>query len=1427
MRKFLASLLLMVFFMPFALQAIEVESAESRFFYDFNDGSIAGWKTVDVDNDGYCWLISGEGYIYSQSSEYLKPNNIFSTTKKYAIYPTSKITFDVRPLEPEKSVEKYGIGVAYSLDGVYFTPIHDETALATTTEWNTIEIPLEYCANQEVYIGILHYTFEDQGTILVDNIKLTDGLLTPVENLVATENENDVNISWTWVDEDSKEPIGYKVYRAKNNETGAAVVIADNVTEKSYQDVQWSELEWGKYQWGVAALYEQETRGTAEAETIFEEGFETATYPYLPTGWTTFSDPASASTIGQWSASGVVGVILAPNTGEQMAFSYGSYDETDFYMVTPALDLTKAVGPTLEFNYAAPGIFENPGNTLHIKYSESETGPWTELWSEQSNFIWRNASIDLSACSGKTVYLAFVNEDHKGTGNFGIGIDDVVVKAQISEGSVPVASRIAWSNVIEKDMNTTLTVKITANDNSSVEGTEVLFWNIENNSYRYKATLDATGTHEFNVRRGPYAFSITLEGYESLCTEESISVYEAKTFECELEKLPDLIEGLYVSPTGWAMWDYENENTTFDIYLDGEIVEENYSGTQYQFDTESLDNGQEYTATIRPKDQYVMLEYTWKQASCSDYANAVNFKVNKEESNAVLTWDMPTYEAEPETVYSFSVNFDNGSLEGWTTIDGDGDGYIWRNTAEFAYEFQGFGVNNTYCAISMSYETELGKALNPNNFLVSGSKCSIVEGSKLSYSVAAQSKDAPAEHYGIAISTKSNNKAEDFTVIFDETLTAGEVEEFSTQGQWFERTVDLSAYAGQTVYIAFRHYDSRDNSWIKVDNISLTVPTRSSRNGGDWLYYDNGVFESADGNFDASTMQPTQLYWAIMFPADLMVDYAKRTISKVAIYDYSAHKGAFSIHTGGDDAPGTMVYVQSYETTGKQSYIELELDTPVTISGKENIWIQFSNEYGSGSYVAAYSADMGDPNSRWRSDNGSLWYDANWFGEGWYGTWMIRAFVDEKDESIIDDPESTTFETLGTLVYRNGELITPTPIKENTFTDALSADEDQVEYSIRVVYGGKKDISYYAMSCPLTKTLVTKEAMVCPAPQKLYGETTLNKDGTFGATLVWPYTKEWLHYDDGDIVEDACIGTGNAMQWAIMFPAKDIEQYIGASITEIGLFDVEACDATLVIAYGNDFAPNQDFVIHQQDFSFTGSFDYLNIKTTAPVQIIDEGNLWIIIKNINGKYPAAVTKNTGNPNGRWCSFDGNTWNDLYAMNAELDFTWYLRAYVSNEPNRGNNSVLDHYNIYRSESNSNYELIATTKDQRYFDEIERGTYYYQVTSVYKRGEETCESEPAKSFNNPEEDYIVVEVTKIDENGVKGMMVYPNPAKDMLNITAENMRRITISNVLGQVVYDQNVNSDNEIINMSQYEAGIYMVRIATENGIAVKRISVAK
>ena len=135
-----------------------------------------------------------------------------------------------------------------------------------------------------------------------------------------------------------------------------------------------------------------------------------------------------------------------------------------------------------------------------------------------------------------------------------------------------------------------------------------------------------------------------------------------------------------------------------------------------------------------------------------------------------------------------------------------------------------------------------------------------------------------------------------------------------------------------------------------------------------------------------------------------------------------------------------------------------------------------------------------------------------------------------------------------------------------------------------------------------------------------------------------------------------------------------------------------------------------------------------------------------------------------------------------------------------------------------------ELLTTTTEGSYFDVVSSGVYYYQVRSVYKDGEETCESEPANSFHNPNQYYVKIDMLSIGETDVNGMMIYPNPAKDNLTIKAEGMTRITITNTLGQVVYDMNANSDNEVINMSKYDAGIYMVRITTETGSVVRKDS---
>ncbi|MBR3491530.1 MAG: T9SS type A sorting domain-containing protein, partial [Bacteroidales bacterium] len=82
------------------------------------------------------------------------------------------------------------------------------------------------------------------------------------------------------------------------------------------------------------------------------------------------------------------------------------------------------------------------------------------------------------------------------------------------------------------------------------------------------------------------------------------------------------------------------------------------------------------------------------------------------------------------------------------------------------------------------------------------------------------------------------------------------------------------------------------------------------------------------------------------------------------------------------------------------------------------------------------------------------------------------------------------------------------------------------------------------------------------------------------------------------------------------------------------------------------------------------------------------------------------------------------------------------------------------------------------------------------------------------------------TDIDEFGVKASL-YPNPTNGNVTIEADGMQRLTVVNELGQVVYDAEVRSDIVTLNMGQFGAGVFMVRIYTNEGIGVKRVSVVR
>ena len=71
------------------------------------------------------------------------------------------------------------------------------------------------------------------------------------------------------------------------------------------------------------------------------------------------------------------------------------------------------------------------------------------------------------------------------------------------------------------------------------------------------------------------------------------------------------------------------------------------------------------------------------------------------------------------------------------------------------------------------------------------------------------------------------------------------------------------------------------------------------------------------------------------------------------------------------------------------------------------------------------------------------------------------------------------------------------------------------------------------------------------------------------------------------------------------------------------------------------------------------------------------------------------------------------------------------------------------------------------------------------------------------------------------------VYPNPTQSNVNVMAPGMNRITVMNAIGQVVYNANVSTESVTLDLGQYGTGIYMVRVAGDNGFSIRRISVVK
>ena len=165
------------------------------------------------------------------------------------------------------------------------------------------------------------------------------------------------------------------------------------------------------------------------------------------------------------------------------------------------------------------------------------------------------------------------------------------------------------------------------------------------------------------------------------------------------------------------------------------------------------------------------------------------------------------------TAFPYTMGFEaSEGLHCWNMVDADNDGYGWRKGAVAFGSANAHGGSDFFVSASdISYHP----GLTPDNWLVSPP---IHLDSNLLYTLTwfdgALDSLHHAEHYSVYVSTTGNSPA-DFVAapIFTTTLTTH---------AYTQRSVDLSAYAGQTVYIAFRHHNTGNNFWLRLDDITIS-----------------------------------------------------------------------------------------------------------------------------------------------------------------------------------------------------------------------------------------------------------------------------------------------------------------------------------------------------------------------------------------------------------------------------------------------------------------------------------------------------------------------------------------------------------------------------------------------------------------------------
>lgn len=825
--------------------------------------------------------------------------------------------------------------------------------------------------------------------------------------------------------------------------------------------------------------------------------------------------------------------------------------------------------------------------------------------------------------------------------------------------------------------------------------------------------------------------------------------------------------------------------------------------------------------------------------------------------------------------FDFENDYVEGRLNGWKTIDADGDTYNWM----LSPIGEGYGHHGSNGAVfSYSYSSYSG-ALNPNNYLVSPQLTITSNNHYVSFYACALDEEYPADHFGLAVSTTGTNVA-DFTMIQEWTMTA-------KQGGWHEYSVDLNSYVGQDVYIAIRHFNSQDNFCLVVDdvfvgpqakdpltNCTITLDgttvasnvtgtqylldtdgfaNNSSHNttinatyqsgatlskSTDWIFRASDDFQGSPIGLQAnSDGNSVNLSWELPMMSssytvdELFYDFADTTMSDLTVIDANGDGLNFYPCTYGGYGAGPCLRSNSWQ--GDQLNPDNYAVLPRLIAS-ENTLLTFvardSDQPGIAPDpehfgIAVSTTDNTNPASftmiqEWNSQHNYTEYSVDlsaYAGQSIYVA--IRHFntTGETYYLLVDDIRITGVEAeilrpaKGALVYANGELIAMLNHGETNYTHMVNRYES--EYCIRIIQeGSKTDGTYFALAAPQC----TDAELECIAPENLAASYDGDK-----VTLTWE-RNIFIDFEDDPQGWSFLDGDGDGYVFGI-YAAGGMEP--GGAVNTAGT-NASLTSFSYVNGHGDLTPDNYAFMPLTKilpgarlEFFAAGYDPSYPAETFGVVVASSDGMNINMLQQWTTSHP--YSKYTVDLSG----YAGeNVFVGFRHFSAVAAFALCIdNITVTNAVWAGTVSETMRYNIYRSFDGVNYNLIGYADGNvTSFDDndIQNVNQYYKVTAVNTvSGGNTCESAFAMSVDGIH-DYVYAQTLGIAEN-TSNIGVYPNPTTGVVNISADGIRNIVVMNSLGQKVYETVENQ----IDLSQFGNGLFMIRIEAENGVSVQRVTV--